>query len=88
MAGRVCGRFRDVEYLGQGTNQSVPGTLGWAFEEILLNSPAVRLHRNKLARRWEEIRRALRRNRSARVLSIACGGWGRIRPGHYRFPEA
>ena len=68
------GDFETVEYLAAGINKSVPGTLGWQFEEILLHSPVVQQHRNKLLHQSVEIDRVLTRSKMARFLSIACGG--------------
>ena len=68
------GDFETIEYLTAGGNKSLPGTLGWHIEEVLLESPVVQQHRNKLRRQAVEIGGAIMRNRAARVLSIACGG--------------
>jgi len=69
-----AGDFETIEYLAAGVNHSLPGTLGWHIEEILLQSPVVQQHRNKLNCQSLEIGRAVMRSRTARVLSIACGG--------------
>lgn len=68
------GDFETVEYLAAGVNHSLPGSLGWHIEELLLASPVVQQHRNKLKRQSLEIDGALMKSRSARVLSMACGG--------------
>lgn len=69
-----AGDFETIEHLVAGANQSVPGTLGWHFEHILLESPIVRQHRNKLMHQSIVIENAISRNKAARVLSIGCGG--------------
>jgi len=69
-----AGDFETIEYLTAGENRSPPGTLGWHIEQLLLQSPVVQQHRNKLRLQSLEIRRALTEIREARVLSIACGG--------------
>lgn len=69
-----AGDFETIEYLAAGRNHSVPGSLGWHFEEILLQSAIVKQHLNKLRLQSLEIVRAVTRNRSARVFSMACGG--------------
>jgi extracellular factor (EF) 3-hydroxypalmitic acid methyl ester biosynthesis protein len=78
-----AGDFETIEYLAAGADHSVPGTLGWHFEEILLHSPVVQQHRNKLMGQSHEIARAVKRRSAARVLSIACGGcldWAPVLP--------
>jgi SAM-dependent methyltransferase len=69
-----AGDFETIEYLVAGANRSVPGTLGWHIENILLESPVVEQHRNKLDLQSQEITRALMRNQAAHMLSIGCGG--------------
>ena len=69
-----AGDFETIDYLTAGVNQCAPGSVGWHFEEILLNSPIARQHRNRLQHQSQEIAHAVRRNRTARILSIACGG--------------
>jgi extracellular factor (EF) 3-hydroxypalmitic acid methyl ester biosynthesis protein len=69
-----AGDFETIEYLAAGRNQSAPGSLGWHFEELLLHSPIVQQHRNKLNRQSMEIACTLTTSRTARVLSIGCGG--------------
>lgn len=69
-----AGDFETIEYLTAGANHSPPNTLGWHIEEILLQSPAVQQHRNKLTYQSLEIARAIARSPKARVLSLACGG--------------
>jgi extracellular factor (EF) 3-hydroxypalmitic acid methyl ester biosynthesis protein len=68
------GDFETIEYLATAMNQSIPGSLGWHFENVLLQSPIVQQHLNKLRIQSMEIGRAVTRIRNARVLSIACGG--------------
>jgi SAM-dependent methyltransferase len=69
-----AGDFETIEYLVAGVNRSVPETLGWHIECLLLESPVVQQHRNKLLCQSQEIAGAVTRSRSARVLSIGCGG--------------
>lgn len=71
---RCQGDFATVEYLVAGVNGSVPDTLGWHIDEILLQAPIAQQYRNKLKWQSREIADTVRRNRSARVLSIGCGG--------------
>jgi ubiquinone/menaquinone biosynthesis C-methylase UbiE len=68
------GDFETIEYLTAGINQSTRGTLGWHLEQILLESPVVRQHHNKMVRQSLEIERTVKANSAARVFSIACGG--------------
>lgn len=68
------GDFETIEYLAAGTNNSPLGTLGWHIEEVLLQCPVVQQHRNKLDFQSLQIECALLRSKTARVLSIACGG--------------
>ena len=69
-----AGDFETVEYLFAGMNHSQPWTLGWHIEDLLLHSPVVRQHHNKLNRQSQEIIGAVTRSRTARVLSVGCGG--------------
>lgn len=69
-----AGDFETIEYLTAGSNSSVPGTLGWHIEQILLESPVVQQHRNKLESQSLAILRAIGDSANARVLSMACGG--------------
>ena len=69
-----AGDFETIEYLAAGTNYSLPGSIGWHFEEIILQSPIAQQHRNKLDLQANEIGHAVLRSRYARVLSVACGG--------------
>lgn len=69
-----AGDFETIEYLVAGANHSLPGTLGWHIEEITLHSPVAQQHCNKLNYQSLEIARILMRSKTARVLSVACGG--------------
>lgn len=69
-----AGDFETIEYLFAGVNQSLSGTLGWHIENTLLQSPVVQQHHNKLKNQSREIIGALMRSRTARVLSVGCGG--------------
>jgi SAM-dependent methyltransferase len=69
-----AGDFETIEYMVSGANQSFTGTLGWHIENILLESPVVQQHRNKLKRQSLEIAKTVMRSRTARLLSIGCGG--------------
>lgn len=69
-----AGDFKTIELLAGAANHSEPGTLGWHFEEIILQSPVAQQHRNKLSHQTEEIARTILRRRDARILSIGCGG--------------
>jgi len=78
-----AGDFETIEYMVSGANQSLPDTLGWHIEKILLESAVVQQHRNKLKRQSLEITEAVRRKRTARVLSVGCGGcldWAPLLP--------
>lgn len=78
-----AGDFETIEYMVSGVNKSLPDTLGWHIEKILLESPVVQQHRNKLKRQSLEIAEAVMRKRTARVLSVGCGGrldWAPILP--------
>ena len=66
--------LKRLSILTAGTNHSVPGTIGWHFEQILLESAVVQQHRNKLEYQSLAILRAVGDSHSARVLSMACGG--------------
>jgi SAM-dependent methyltransferase len=69
-----AGDFETIEHLAGGVNRSLPGTLGWHFEELLLHSPVVQQHRNKLTFQSREIACTMARNNAARIFSIGCGG--------------
>lgn len=69
-----AGDFETIEYLIAGENQSPPETLAWHIEQLLLESPVVQQHRNKLRVQSLEIGRAVTGITGAQVLSIACGG--------------
>ncbi len=69
-----AGDFETIEYLAANMNHSLPGTIGWHFEEIILRSPIAQQHRNKLDHQANEIAQAVLGSRHARVLSVACGG--------------
>jgi extracellular factor (EF) 3-hydroxypalmitic acid methyl ester biosynthesis protein len=74
------GDFETIEYLCTGINQSVPGTVPHALEELALHGPIADQHRNKVAFQAEAILAACRRtNGHARILSIGCGGCRDIR---------
>ncbi len=69
-----AGDFETIEWLAGLENQNEPGTLGWYFDEVILNSPVAQQHRNKLECQTAAIAQCLLRKRDARVLSVACGG--------------
>lgn len=69
-----AGDFETIEYLAAGLNYSIPGSIGWHFEDIILQSPIAQQHRNKLDHQAKEIAHAVLSSRNARVLSVACGG--------------
>ena len=68
------GDFETIEYLAGAVNRSDPESIGWYFEQILLQSPATRQHRNKLNRQTVEIVNGIKRRPDARIFSLACGG--------------
>ena len=79
----AAGQPSVIEYLVSGANLSLPDTLGWHIEKILLESPLVQQHRNKLKRQLLEITETVMRKKTARVLSVGCGGcmdWTQVLP--------
>ena len=66
--------FETIEYLAGGVNNSVPGTIGWLFEDIILHSPMAQQHRDKLDHQAKQIAQVVLRCCNARVLPVACGG--------------
>jgi extracellular factor (EF) 3-hydroxypalmitic acid methyl ester biosynthesis protein len=69
-----AGDFQTIEHLVGARNLSAPGTIGWHFEQILLEFSATPHHRNKLERQSVEFVRVIQRRPGARILSLACGG--------------
>ena len=70
------GDFETIEYLIQGENKAMPGTIEYYLEEYGLKSPAAQQHRNKVARQSELILQSYLLNQNgcaSKILSLACG---------------
>lgn len=67
------GDFETIEWLCDGVgNQNNSGT--HVLDNILLFSPPAQQHRNKILWQGNQVLSEVRKNPSAKILSIACGG--------------
>jgi SAM-dependent methyltransferase len=68
------GDFETVEWMCDGRNHAVAGTLAWGIEQYALQSPIAQQHRNKVAIQARTILSTVLERPAARVASIGCGG--------------
>lgn len=68
-----AGDFETIEYALAGINHARPDSLGYYLEEILLKSPIVAQHTNKVAHQAGLILSKAFSSSPARILSIGCG---------------
>ncbi len=74
-----AGDFETIEYIINGENKSAPYSLGFYLESIILNSPIVQQHRNKVSHQARLILDKTLDLNNAKVLSIGCGGSADLR---------
>ncbi len=74
-----AGDFETIEYIINGENKSAPYSMGYYLESIILNSPIVQQHRNKVSHQAQLILNKALDLDSAKVLSIGCGGSADLR---------
>lgn len=74
-----AGDFETIEYIIDGKNKSVKNTLGYYLESIILNSPIVQQHRNKVSHQANLILDKAYENDNAKILSIGCGSSADLR---------
>jgi extracellular factor (EF) 3-hydroxypalmitic acid methyl ester biosynthesis protein len=68
------GDWETIDYVLDGVNRTPRGDFAHHLERYALACAASQQHRNKVAHQAALCERALTGNRSARILSIACGG--------------
>lgn len=68
-----AGDFETIEYIVRGVNQAPKQSVGYYLESIILNSPIVQQHRNKVRHQADLILKKVRATPGARILSIGCG---------------
>lgn len=68
-----AGDYETIEYIIQGENKSPRHSLGYYLEAIILNSPIVQQHRNKVSHQAQLILDKALTLKSPKVLSIGCG---------------
>ena len=74
-----AGDFETIEYIIDGENKSQKNSLGYYLESIILNSPIVQQHRNKVSHQAQLILQKALEVNDAKVLSIGCGGSADLR---------
>lgn len=74
-----AGDYETIEYIVKGKNQSPKHSLGYYLEAIILNSPIVQQHRNKVLHQSQLILDKALTIRGAKVLSIGCGSSADLR---------
>lgn len=74
-----AGDFETIEYIINGENKSAAYSLGYYLESIILNSPIVQQHRNKVSHQAQLILNKALEVNNAKVLSIGCGGSADLR---------
>lgn len=74
-----AGDYETIEYIVNGKNQSPKHSLGYYLEAIILNSPIVQQHRNKVLHQSQLILDKALTIRGAKVLSIGCGSSADLR---------
>ena len=74
-----AGDFETIEYIINGENKSEVNSLGYYLESIILNSPIVQQHRNKVFHQSQLILNKALENNNAKILSIGCGSSADLR---------
>lgn len=74
-----AGDFETIEYIINGENMSAPYSLGYYLESIILNSPIVQQHRNKVSHQAQLILDKTLEMNNPKILSIGCGGSADLR---------
>lgn len=74
-----AGDFETIEYIVKGENKSAKHSLGYYLEAIILNSPIVQQHRNKVQHQAQLILEKALDIKGAKVLSIGCGSSADLR---------
>ena len=74
-----AGDFETIEYIINGENTSPKNSLGYYLEGIILNSPIVQQHRNKVTHQARLILEKAYENNNAKILSIGCGSSADLR---------
>lgn len=68
-----AGDFETIEYIIKGENKAPQDSLGYYLESIILNSPIVQQHRNKVSYQANLILDKVLEIENPKVLSIGCG---------------
>lgn len=74
-----AGDFETIEYIINGENKSDANSMGYYLESIILNSPIVQQHRNKVLHQSQIILNKALENDGAKILSIGCGSSADLR---------
>jgi extracellular factor (EF) 3-hydroxypalmitic acid methyl ester biosynthesis protein len=74
-----AGDFETIEYIINGENQSPKMSLGYYLEAVILNSPIVQQHRNKVAHQAQLILTKAYEKENPKILSIGCGSSADLR---------
>lgn len=74
-----AGDFETIEYIINGENKSAVNSMGYYLESIILNSPIVQQHRNKVSHQSQLILNTALENDNAKILSIGCGSSADLR---------
>lgn len=74
-----AGDYETIEYIIKGENKSPRHSLGYYLEAIILNSPIVQQHRNKVSHQAQLILDKALTLESPKVLSIGCGSSADLR---------
>ena len=74
-----AGDYETIEYIVKGENKSPKHSLGYYLEAIILNSPIVQQHRNKVQHQAHLILDKALDIKGAKVLSIGCGSSADLR---------
>ncbi|MDQ3393934.1 MAG: class I SAM-dependent methyltransferase [Bacteroidota bacterium] len=74
-----AGDFETIEYIINGENMSLQNSLGYYLEAIILNSPIVQQHRNKVSHQSKLILEKAYEFEEAKILSIGCGSSADLR---------
>src|SRR5690606_2917927 len=74
-----AGDFETMEYIIDGENKSPANSLAYFMEAVILNSPIVQQHRNKVSHQAQLILNKALAIDNAKVLSIGCGSSADLR---------
>lgn len=74
-----AGDFETIEYIINGENKSPANTLTYYLEAVILNSPIIQQHRNKISHQAQLILNKALEIENVKVLSIGCGSSADLR---------